>query len=96
MPASPFIQSAVNAFATSKDTLWKRRAHSPEGNRQGKGFLVDARPATPKFLCRMERRAGSAERIKHHVAGIAGRQDDALKKRHGFLCGIAQIFRMAP
>ena len=53
---------------------------------------VDADPLAPQRLGCMGRRAAAAEGVEYGVAGIAGRFDDALKQRQGFLRGVAEAF----
>ena len=61
---------------------------------EGNGELrhVNADPVATEFLGGVNRRAAAAERIQHHVAGIAAGLDDPLQQRHGLLRRVAETF----
>src|SRR5438132_11599961 len=46
---------------------------------------VDADPLSPEFLRRMNRRAASAKRIEHHIAGFSARLDNSFEQRQRLL-----------
>ena len=53
---------------------------------------VDADPAAAQLLGGGDGRAAAAERVEHHVAGVAAGLDDALQQGEGFLGGVAEPF----
>ena len=54
-----------------------------EGN--GQVRHINADPVAAEFLGGVNRRAAAAERVEHHVAGIAAGLDDPLQQRHRLL-----------
>ena len=48
--------------------------------------------ARPSFCAARDGRPAAAERVEHHVAGIAAGADDALQKSQGLLGGVAEAF----
>ena len=60
--------------------------------RNGQLRHVNADPVAAEFLGGVNRRAAAAERVQHHVAGIAAGLDDPLQQRHGLLRRVAETF----
>jgi hypothetical protein len=58
--------------------------------RDGEVRYVYADPPAAEFLRGVDRGAAAAERVEHHVAGVAARGQDAFKQGDGLLCGIAK------
>ena len=61
---------------------------------EGNGELrhVNADPVAAEFLGGVNGRAAAAERVQHHVAGIAAGLDDPLQQRHRLLRRVAETF----
>ena len=58
--------------------------------RDGQVGDVDADPAPAQLLRGRDRGAAAAERVEHHVAGVAAGLDDALQEGKGLLGGVAE------
>ena len=46
----------------------------------------------PSFCAACDGGAAAAERVEHHVAGVAAGGDDALEQGEGLLGGVAEAF----
>ena len=53
---------------------------------------INADPLPPGLLCRVYRRAATAERVEHHVAFVAARGNDAFQQSQWLLRRIAEGF----
>ncbi len=68
--------------------------HAPFDQTNGKVSDIDPDPAPSQFLSSGNSRPAATERVQHHIAGLAGGVNDALKQCKGLLSGVTHAFGM--